>query len=158
MVTISRSIFILIGLFFTTTLWADRAEKQVNQILASKKPPTGVVFEIVMSKEGLRKAIPRIKGYMTKLKARHPEIKIAVVSHGSEQFALTKKNQKKYKAVHKEVKSLVKLDVPVHICETHAGWRGVQAEDFPKYVTVSTTGPGEVRNYVEFGYTKIILD
>lgn len=133
-------------------------DDQVSLILEQAKPPEGVVFEIIMSKNGLKKAIPKISGYVRLLRARFPGIKIAVVSHGSEQFALTTKNRAKYAKVHNEVRQLTrKHNVPVHICETHARWRGVQPEDFPKYVKVSTQGPQEVRNYQEFGYRLIVI-
>ena len=154
---IFQRIGLVSGLLLVQIVLGATPAQEIQKIVASKTQPTGVVFEIVLGDDGLRKAIPEIKNYVSQLKAKHPKIKIAVVSHGREQFALQKKHQKKYQAVHKEVKELVKLDVPVHICEKHASWRGVQPEDFPKYVSVSSQGPQEVRNYVEFGYKLIVL-
>ena len=57
-----------------------------------------------------------------------------------------------------QVQALVAADVPVHVCETHAGWYGVTAEDFPDYVNVAPTGPGQVRLYEELGYDLIVVD
>lgn len=134
------------------------SDKEVEMILQMNQPPVGVVFEIVAGKNALQWAAPLLKRYVKLLKAKHPKIKLAVVSHGSEQFALTKSNQKAFRQVHKEVKQLVlDSDVPVHVCETHASWRGVQASDFPEYVSVSHQGPQEIKNYQEFGYKLIVL-
>ena len=49
-------------------------------------------------------------------------------------------------------------DVPVHVCETHAGWYGVEASDFPDYVDVAPTGPGQINLYKELGYTLILME
>ena len=59
---------------------------------------------------------------------------------------------------HKRVQRLVADDVPVHICAVHASWRDVAPEDFPEYISISSTGPGEVRNYQEMGYTLIVVE
>jgi intracellular sulfur oxidation DsrE/DsrF family protein len=60
--------------------------------------------------------------------------------------------------IHQQVQALVAEDVPVHVCETHAGWYGVTAEDFPDYVDVAPTGPGQVSLYQELGYDLIVID
>lgn len=130
----------------------------VEQVLKMKKAPPGVVFEIVAGSKGLRWAIPQIQASVMKLRKRFPGLEIAVVSHGSEQFALQKKHSKRYSKVHKQVQDLAgKQGIPVHICQTHASWRGVQAEDFPSYVTVSATGPAQIRDYRSLGYVLIVL-
>ena len=48
--------------------------------------------------------------------------------------------------------------VLLHVCETHAGWYGVSAEDFPDYVDVAPTGPGQVSLYQELGYDLIVIE
>ncbi len=151
--------YIVLGFIylFANVVFASSDDDKINSILEMEKPPEGVVFEVASGKNALTWAIPKIEAYAKILRARHPKIKIAVVSHGREQFALTKKNSKKYSKVHKKVKSLVSGNIPVHICETHAGWRGVQASDYPKYISVSTQGPTEIQNYQEVGYQLVIL-
>ena len=61
-------------------------------------------------------------------------------------------------SLHQQVESLVADDVPVHVCETHAGWYGVSAEDFPDYVDVAPTGPGQIELYRELDYQLIVFD
>jgi len=137
---------------------AVSSDTKIANILKADKAPEGVVFEIVRGPSGLTWAIPKIKKYVLVLRKKWPKIKIAVVSHGNEQFALTKKNQPKFKQVHKGVKELTSgFGVPVHICQTYAGYKGVSPEAFPKYVTVSGQGPQEIKNYREFGYKLVII-
>lgn len=132
---------------------ATSSDASIKQILKSKKLPEGVVFEILHGASGLTWAIPKIKKYVAVLRKKWPSIKIAVVSHGDEQFALTKKNKPKFKKVHTDVKQLSSnFGVPVHICQTYAEMKGVSPEAFPKYVIVSQQGPQEIKNYQEFGY------
>lgn len=92
------------------------------------------------------------------MKVRFPQTEFAIVSHGREEFALQSKYRTENAEIHQQVQSLVSDDVPVHVCETHAGWYGVSAEDFPEYVNVAPTGPGQVRLYQELGYELIIVE
>ena len=131
-------------------------QDEVDRILAMENPPLGVVFEIVEGDGGaLEWAIPAVANYVKQLRKQFPDIAIAVVSHGSEQFGLMKTKQQEHSEVHKTVQSLVADDVPVQVCGTHASWRGKGAEDFPDYVDVVPAGPTEIRNYEASGYTLI---
>lgn len=135
-------------------------EEKVAWILKEETPPFGVVFEIVEgSKNDLRWAMAEVKKYADLLRKRFPDMGIAVVSHGSEQFGLMKSEAKNYQEVHRTVKSLVQDDsIAVHVCGTHASWYGKGEDDFPDYVNVSPAGPTEIANYVEMGYEKIVLE
>ena len=151
------TMFVLILLLSGQSL-ADSSDQQIAKILKADKSPEGIVFEILADDSGLKWAIPKVQAYVKQLRKKWPKIKIAVVSHGDEQFALTKKNQSRFKQVHTQVKSLTAdLDVSVHICGTYADMKGKAPEDFPKYVTVSTHGPKEIRSYQEFGYILVKL-
>ena len=55
------------------------------------------------------------------------------------------------------MQSLVAEDVPVHVCATHASWYGVSPEDFPEYVNVAPTGPGQIQLYLELDYELIVI-
>ena len=137
-------------------LWANA---DVDRLLTQSTPPEGVVFEIVEADEdALETLIPKVQQAINRIRARFPQTEFAVVSHGREEFALQTQYREEYDEVHQQVQSLVADDVPVHICETHAGWYGVTAEDFPTYVDVSPTGPGQIRLYEELGYELIVID
>ena len=153
-----RFIFLsIISLFFSANTQASN-QQEIQQLLAQNDAPFGVVFEIVEgSGEALQWAIPAVNKYAKQLRKRFPDIGLAVVSHGSEQFGLMTSKQKENANVHKTVQSLVASDVPVHVCGTHASWRGKEAKDFPDYVDVSPAGPTEIRNYEDMGYVLVEL-
>jgi intracellular sulfur oxidation DsrE/DsrF family protein len=141
----------LLGLFSLPILASSHTE--VEQILSMRIPPFGVVFEIAESDaDALDWAIPEVNGYVKKLRSRFPDIGIAVVTHGNEQFALMSGERSSNQAVHDGVAWLVSDDVPVHVCGTNASWRGKTPEDFPEYVDVTPAGPTEIRNYQAMGY------
>ncbi len=152
----SRLIFFSISLFILVTNAQANNQQEIEQLLAQKDAPFGVVFEIVEGNDdALQWAIPAVNKYIKQLRERFPDIGLAVVSHGSEQFGLMKNQQKENTAVHTAVQSLVASDVPVHVCGTHASWRGKTADDFPDYVDVTPAGPTEIRNYEAMGYVLI---
>ena len=135
------------------------ANDDVERLLARTEAPAGVVFEIVEADEdALEDLLPRVQIAIAKIRARFPQTEFAVVSHGREEFALQSKYQLENAEIHQQVQSLVSDEVPVHVCETHAGWYGVSAEDFPEYVNVSPTGPGQIRLYQELGYELIVVE
>lgn len=130
----------------------------VEKVLRLETMPEGVVFEVVSGNEDyLKTALSKFDLYQKKLKAKFPKIEFAIVTHGSEQFALTTDNKKKYATTHQKIQKISNDDVPVHICETHAGWKGITAQDFPDYVNVSASGPSQIKQYQELGYILIIL-
>ena len=135
------------------------ANADIDALLARVEPPHGVVFEIVEADEtALEELLPMVRDAIKRIRARFPDTEFAVVSHGREEFALQTQYQGEHADIHRQVQSLVAADVPVHVCETHAGWYGVSAEDFPDYVNVAPTGPGQVQLYEELGYELIVVD
>ena len=140
-------------------IYAD-TNASLNQLLNQKEAPEGVVFEIVTGDEdALEWAIPRTQKYIQQLRARFPELPIAVVTHGQEMFMLEKRNEYSTPEVHTQVKSLVEQqDVVLHVCGTYAGWQGLADEDFPAYVDVAAAGPAQINDYVAIGYVKIIIE
>ncbi len=134
------------------------ANEDVDALLAQSESPHGVVFEIVEADEAaLEDLLPQVRSAIKNIRARFPATEFAVVSHGKEEFALQSQYQGEHAEIHQQVQSLVADDVPVHVCETHAGLYGVTAEDFPDYVNVAPTGPGQVSLYQELGYELIVI-
>lgn len=152
---VSRATVWLLALLVALPVFAN---PQVEELLAADTPPDGIVFEIVEGdEEALATLLPRLNEIIERLRDRFPDIDLAIVSHGGEQFALQHKYRHEYAPIHTEVKSLVDDSVPVHVCGTHAGWYGVTPEDFPGYVDVSPSGPAQIRQYEALGFTKIII-
>lgn len=145
----------LVFIFSSTHAWSS----DVDDLLSAKQAPAGVVFEIVSGDSGLLSTLlPDVKIDIERLRERFPDIPIAIVTHGSEQFDLTIKNREKESKAHNLVENLVKSDnVDVHVCGTHASWFNVAPEDFPDYVDVTPAGPTQINNYEEIGYEVIVL-
>jgi len=140
-------------ILFSLTAHAETGQSKINEVLQLKDEPAGVVFEIdTGQKDGLEWALPMVKKHISQLKARFPELDIAIVTHGREQFALQNQKKQKNKKVHSLTQQLVGEDVQLHVCGTHAEWRGVSEEDFPEYVDVAVTGPAQINDYVAIGY------
>jgi len=153
-----KSSLIITFLLLVAPVFASDKEDIAN-ILTKTETPDGVVFEVIGSDGSyLTKALDKIQKYKEQLQKKFPDLDIAVVSHGSEQFALTSDNAKKYKKAHSSVKRLVASDVPVYICETHASWRDITAEEFPDYINVASQGPAQIKQYQELGYTLVVID
>lgn len=132
------------------------SNNEVEEILTMPIPPFGVVFEIAENDEyALSWAIPKVNEFVKKLRGRFPELGIAVVTHGSEQFALMSEKSSSNQAMHDVIKTLVNNDVSVQACGTLASWRGKGPDDFPEYVEVVPAGPTEIRNYQAMGYQLI---
>ena len=157
---ISISLVLVLLSFFVinTSVFADDRAKTIEQILQMKKTPAGVVIEIVTwDGANLEWALPRSQEYIKQLREKFPKLSVAIVTHGAEQFALTNDQKDDNKEVHSLVQSLGKSDVPVHVCETFAGWRGLSSDDFPSYVNVAAAGPAQVNDYISVGYELIVI-
>ena len=131
----------------------------LDEILALPAPPPGVVIEIVTPQaEGLKWALPQAQSAVAKLRAIFKDLPISIVTHGREQFALTKKQQPAHQTEHHIVQSLMKDNkVEVHVCGTHAEWKGVHPEDFPAYVDVAAAGPAQINDYKALGYLLLVI-
>jgi len=148
---------ILSNLLLIQTSVAENARLEVEQLLAAKEAPAGVVFEIVTGAvNSLKWALPQTRKYITKLRKRFPDLDIAIVTHGDEQFALTTTNNKKYKKIHSLTQQLVNEDnIPLHVCGTYASWKNVGEEEFPDYIDVTAAGPATINDYIALGYILI---
>ena len=155
MKTFLSSVFVILLLAHSSYARAD----SVANILSLKEPPAGVVFEIVSGRSGLLgELLPDLNRDIEKLRERFPHLPVAVVTHGWEQFDLISKNKIKYAKTHSLVEQWVTDNkVDVHVCGTHAEWRGITPEDFPDYVDVAAVGPTQIHDYVNLGYELIVL-
>jgi intracellular sulfur oxidation DsrE/DsrF family protein len=152
----ARALLAAIGLVGGGLLTVVHAD-ELPEVLALPKAPPGVVFEIVSGEDqALNWALPEVERQMRRLRARFPQLPIAIVSHGAEQFALTRANRARHRAVHDSVRSLsADPDLEFHVCATHASWRNLDPEDFPDYVNVAAAAPAKINDYRAFGYRVI---
>jgi len=131
----------------------------LDDVLARSSPPPGIVFEIAeRDPRALDAALPWVKQAAQKLRARFPGLPMALVTHGQEMFVLQRHLKEASAAAHQLVQSLKRDDgVPVHVCETHAGWKGISPEAFPDYVDVAPSGPAQIRNYEALDYVRLVV-
>ena len=157
--TTTTILFTLINLLFSHAVLSENSSQRLDEILSLKQAPSGIIFEIVTGSEhSLKWALPKAKEYIKKLRTVYPNIEIAIVTHGNEQFALKKTNDKKYKKIHSLTQQLVQEEnIPLHVCATYAAMKNVGEEEFPDYVDVTAAGPATINDYIALGYLLIKL-
>lgn len=138
---------------------AFAASLTLEDLLARKTSPPGVVFEIVdRDPTALELALPWVKQAALRLKVRFPNVPMALVTHGQEMFALQTGKRASNPAIHSIAQSLSRDDgIQVHVCETYANRRGLATEDFPAYVDVAPEGPAQIRNYEALDYVRLVV-
>ena len=151
--------WLCVALLTLPLIVSAKEEYSLKQILDLAAAPEGVVIEIITGDNaGLDWALPRSQEYVKQLRRRFKDLPIAIVTHGREQFALTRKNQTAKSKEHQAVRSLLQDNyVQVHVCGTYAGWRGLSKEDFPDYVDVAAAAPAQINDYVALGYLRLVI-
>lgn len=152
-----------LGLFAAILMLASSviyANTSIDKLLVSEQAPDGVVFEIVdWEDEYLAVALPWVNRQIIALRDRFPGLDIAVVSHGSEQFALLKDADAAYPVIHSKVQSLITdHNIKLELCLGHANMRGFDQSDFPEYVDIEASGPSQIAAYEALGYSKVLVD
>ena len=150
-------LFSLILLLSVTSL--ALADAEVDRLLEADEEPVGVVFEILEDDDdALGWALPKVARLSAQLRKRFPELPIAVVTHGREQFGLLADDAEGLMApIHDNAQQLRAEGIDLHVCGVHAGWDGYTPEDFPAYVDVSASGPAQINDYRNLGFTLIVL-
>lgn len=152
---------IITGLLLLLVVAAASAETEVERLLARETAPTGVVIEILEEDEtALVWALPEVERLAQQLRSRFPELPIAVVTHGLEQFGLlTIEASEPFGSVHGLARSLTTgSEVDLHLCGAHAGWYGRDGDDFPDFVDVTPSAPALLNDYRALGYEVVRLE
>ncbi len=145
---------LILLLSFSLTALATSNNQELDRILQNDEAPAGVVFEIVeWDDDALSKAIPWVNQQIITLRKRFPNLDIAIVSHGSEQFALLSDSKNTKKEIHSSVQRLITdHNIELELCLNHAQMRGFEASDFPEYVDISQSGPSSIDAYEDLGF------
>jgi intracellular sulfur oxidation DsrE/DsrF family protein len=132
---------------------------EVSRIL-SRDQPQGTLFLVMeQDEEALNWVLPRILHYTAQLRAKWPEMTIAVLSHGEEMLALVSDLSALYPKIHENVYELVnQYDVYFHVCGTFAEMSGYEASEFPDYVDVVPFGPAQIQSYRSLDYEVISVE
>ena len=157
--SITRFSLVIFMLFSLQTAYsAQFSNHELEKLLESDQPPEGVVFELLSGdKKTWSWAAPMISEFRQRLKSRFPDIEIAVVSHGAEQFQLTRTEAEKQPEAIASLRSLNQEGVNLHVCGTHSSWRNIDEDAYIDIVDVSPSGPAQINDYVNLGYTHILL-
>ena len=137
---------------------ADTAHPTIKRLLALDEAPEGVVFELVHWDEATWSwAAPMIADLRSQLRAKFPDIDVAIVSHGGEQFQLTRARIGEQPQAITQLRSLADEGVNLHVCGTHSQWNDVPETDYIDIVDVSPSGPAQVNDYISLGYRLVVL-
>ncbi|NNJ91251.1 MAG: DsrE family protein [Gammaproteobacteria bacterium] len=151
-------ILLFVLCLFSLNLPATHHYPSVEKILASDNEPDGIVFELLSWDENTWTwAAPLLKEYRKRLLAKFPDIDIAVVSHGGEQFQLTREEAANQPMAMQTLQTLSDEGVSLHVCGTHSSWKDVSEDSYIDIVDVSPSGPAQINDYIKLGYTKIVL-
>lgn len=152
-------ILLILTIQFPVSVHAANAYMDIVQaIINTDKAPEGVVFEIVnRDKLYLDWALKEADDLSVQLRHKFPHLDIAIVSHGSEQFALMQSRLESNEPLQDMVRSLVKRDIDIHVCGTLADRKGVDINEFSSLVNVSAEGPAQINDYIMLGYVKISI-
>ncbi len=162
---IANAIRAIAGLLLLTVLTLNSLQAQalyqhadVDALLSADEAPAGVVFEILSGQQNAWQwAAPMLKQFQQQLKHKFAQIDIVVVSHGNEQFQLTRENAVNNPQAIDTLQSLSAQGTNIHVCGVHSGWRDVSEDSYLDFVDVSASGPAQINDYVNLGYKRIIL-
>lgn len=143
-----------------SVLAMDTRTYTVPEILELSEAPDGVVFEIVSNDDAmLANALPKMQEHVAELRARFPSVRVAVVSHGLESFALMRQYRDAYPTAHDAARALTSTDgVSLHVCSKFTSAHGIAAGAFLPYVDASSEGPQQVEQYRKQGYLHVEMD
>ncbi len=158
-INIPRFILVIFLLIFQSPAFATEfSNLSVTKIIQSNEVPDGVVFELMSwDKNTWQWASPMIYSLRNQLKAKYPEIDVAVVSHGAEQFQLTKDKVLEQAKAIAQLSELVEDGVSLHVCGTHSSWRDVPNSSYIDITDVTPSGPAQINNYINIGYKHVML-
>lgn len=160
MLSLAKSSLYMLLLFLVTSLSqaAEFNDARINRLLNAEQAPDGVVFELISwDDKTWQWAAPMITDLRRQLQQKFPGIDVAVVSHGGEQFQLTKTAAAQQPQAIAQLQSLTDDGVNLHVCGTHSYWNDVDESAYLDMVNVSPSGPAQVNDYIKLGYTHILL-
>lgn len=131
---------------------------EVERLIKSNEEPDGVVFELISWDDRTWTwAAPMLTDLRRQLKQRFPDIDVVVVSHGGEQFQLTRERQQEQPEAIAQLASLSEDGMNVHVCGTHSSWQDVPDTAYMDFVDVSPSGPAQINDYIKLGYKHVLL-
>jgi intracellular sulfur oxidation DsrE/DsrF family protein len=151
------AIFLL--LVFAPLQAGDQVDTGLQRLLAGEQRPEGVVFEIIAWQDNTWDwAAPKLRVYVDQLRAKHPDLEVALISHGAELFDLARSAGSREKPAMRELARLSAEGVEIHVCGEYARWKRLGPTDFLDFVDVAASGNAQLADYVRLGYAHIKLE
>ena len=142
----------------TASISAEYRHADIDRMLQSGQEPDGVVIELISwDDQTWNWAAPMITDLRRQLQQRFPAIEVAVVSHGGEQFQLTKESAQEQPEAIAQLSLLSDEGVSLHVCGTHSSWKDVPDTAYIDIVDVSPSGPAQINDYIKLGFQHILL-
>ncbi len=131
---------------------------EVEALLAADTEPDGVVFEIITWEDNSWDwAAPLLSALTQQLRDKYPNLDIALVSHGNELFDLALDQNNRSEPAMQVLQSLSDDHVDIHVCGEFARYKRLGTNDFLPFVDVSPSGQAQINDYVNLGFTRILL-
>ncbi|WP_235584689.1 DsrE family protein [Thiomicrospira sp. WB1] len=133
---------------------------KVAALIEAEQAPFGVVFDIeTLDSDALPRLAEYVRRQIERLQSHYPDADIAVISHGAEEQALSKEAAERESALHATFSGLVEEQgVSMHVCGAVAGLKGLDASDFPDFVTFSPSGMAQLNDYKALGYDVVTIE
>jgi len=147
-------------LFSSLALTAEhQVHPQVAKLLQANTEPDGVVFDIeTLDKNALKPLTTYVITQVELLKKAFPNVDIAMVSHGAEEFSLQTTAKNTYSGTHNLLSELAsESGVSVHVCGAVGALKQLTQEDFPDFVSYSASGLAQINDYKALGYSVIVI-
>ena len=151
---------IILSFFMISTFGLFSKASQIEDILTLNEEPPGVVFELIESTGyAWTWAAPKIRSYVSQLREKFPNIDLAIVSHGREQFSLTKKSTSSITEEVSILQNINKKDsVDISVCGSHSLWFNVSRENYLPFINVAESGPALINDYKNLGFIIVLLE
>lgn len=160
-----KSLVLVMSLTFVTlsNVYAEtefsEASAQIQKIISDGEEPLGIVFEIeTLDPFALQKITLYVVKQVKRIKQVYPDVDIAVISHGVEEYALTTKASSEYATTQRLLNEMViQQEVSLHVCGAVAGLKGLEQEDFPNFISYSASGLAQLNDYKALDYTVVVI-
>lgn len=134
-------------------------QEEIDAIIAERPAPDGILFVIGdEDHEALDWIMPRVLLYVSQIRSRHPDLSIAVLSHGDEMLALLESQAGNHPDVHTALAKLAEMDVIFHVCGSFASLNHIDPGDFAPLVDVVPFAPDQIRDYQSLGFRVVSVE
>jgi intracellular sulfur oxidation DsrE/DsrF family protein len=160
-----RSFISIMCLLLLSPLANAYTTQDLNLLLKKVQPDDGVVIEIIDWSSNWNNLITLVKPIVDQLKQVSESIDIVIVSHGSEQFELTKKNlsleSKKSNTFLTPLSQLEILantnKITISVCGAHSRMQSFDNDKYAPFIKITDSGPALINDYLNLDYHHLTL-